>query len=817
MLKDNASEYPDSPALTMKMGFRTVTLTYKQAYDASRQVALLLNCEGVKKGDAVLLLAPNSPYWICTFWGCMLAGVVVVPLNVQSTPKLVEKIAKQVDAKLFFAHRYYRYDLPGEINRYDVDLLPEHLKSFKPDRFEALFVDENDLVEILYTSGTTGDPKGVLLTHKNLYSNVAAISKLVSLEFGKERLLSILPLSHIFEQAGMLLAFHYRAHTIYAHSHAAIRDLLQGYSVTKMLAVPEFLKILMGRIEGAFAERGKINLFKKLVRFSLKLPGKKISRLLFYMVHKKLGGKLDTIVSGGAPLDPELERKWNALGVALFQGYGLTETSPLIACNTYDDHRFGSVGRVVPGVQVRLSEQGEIQVRGPSVFSGYFKNKEKTKEAFTRDGWFRTGDVGEFDQNKFLFLKGRRKYMIVGPGGQNVFPEDIEEIINSFEVVLDCTVVGIEQASGMVEIHAVLLRPQGDVAAIIARANERLASYQQVTGFSVWPEEDFPRSATKKVKKDEVIRFLLSQKGENGVVTSGGNVAPVVLLLARVTGVASSRITPETSFAKLHIDSLLRVELIARIEEQFEILLDEAKLTSQTTVEQLEKMICERETVKALAPLSWWPRLWWARGIREVGQWLVFLLMRIFIKLQVKGIENLNGLSLPVVFMPNHLSYFDPMILVAALPRKVGRHVAFAAANDMLYGSYRWFAGFAELLLNAFPFPRREGENVKLGLDYMGRILDEDFSVGVFPEGKVSETGELLPLKKGAGLVAIEMRVPVVPVYIEGSQEVFPYFTLFPRKRGTVTVTFGKPIMFKPTESYVAATEQIEEALKELS
>jgi len=458
ILKQNSKKFPSVPALTMRMGFRTVTLTYKDVYDVSLKIALLLQHDGVKKGDAVLLLAPNSPYWGCVFWGCMLAGVVAVPLNVQSTPQLVEKIAKQVKAKLFFAHRYYRHEMPNDMKRYNVDLIMEELKTFDENRFEWPLITDDDLVEILYTSGTTGDPKGVLLTHKNLYTNIDAVSQMISLEVCKERLLSILPLSHIFEQVGgFLLPFYYVAHIVYAPSHAAIRDLLNEYRITKMMSVPEFLKLFMAKIEGVAHERGREVLLKKMMNISLKINNKFISRLLFSSILKKFGGKLDAIVCGGAPLDPELEKKWNALGIVLFQAYGLTETSPIITSNTFIEHRFESVGKVAPGVHVRISPDGEIQVKGPNVFSGYFKNDEKTKESFTPDGWFKTGDMGEFDKDGFLFLRGRKKYMILGSGGQNVFPEDIEQVLSKIDGVKDSTVVGIEQPAGMIQIHAVFL------------------------------------------------------------------------------------------------------------------------------------------------------------------------------------------------------------------------------------------------------------------------------------------------------------------------------------------------------------------------
>jgi long-chain acyl-CoA synthetase len=791
LLVRNAKHYPTTSALTMRMGFRTIHLTYKDVYDVSRKIALLLEKNGINKGDKVLLLAPNSPYWICCFWACLLRGAIVVPLNVQSTPSMIEKIAKQVDAKLFLAHRLYRSESPS-LKRFDVDTIKEEIKEFDPEKCVAYAVQENDLVEILYTSGTTGDPKGVMLTHANLSFNIKAAAQMTKLQFAQERLLSILPLSHIFEQAGgFLLAFDYCAHVIYVHSPSAIGDLLKEYRVTIMLVVPEFLKILMGKIEA-------------------------VPRLLRFFVKRKFGGKLYMILSGGAPLDPVLEKKWNDFGFVVCQGYGLTETSPLISSNTYEEHRFGSVGKIAPGLEVRLSQDGEIQVKGPNVFRGYFKNEEKTQESFTPDGFFKTGDIGELDKDGFLFLKGRKKYMILGPGGQNVFPEDIEDVLSRCEGVKDSAVVGIELESGMVQIHAVLLLkdPDIDPKQIINKANEWLTTYQQITGFSVWPEDDFPRSATKKVKKEEVLKFLRTRDTIMPFIPNGKG--PLISLLAAITGVDASRINGKTKVSELQIDSLMRIELLAGIEERFGLLIDEAEITGQTTVDELEVKIRDKKTVKTLPPLRKWPQSWWAHWVRIFGQGLIFLFLRIFVKVRVKGLERIEHLSLPIILMPNHTSYLDSLALVMALPKSVRKKFAIAAANDVLYQLYKRVAFLAELFFCAFPFPRKESENIKLGLDYMGRLLDNGHSIIVYPEGQLSLDGSLQQLKRGAGLVAVEMEAYVVPVILEGCEKIVPYGKIFPRARGEVRVVFGEPLSFKLTDSYVRATETIEASMKKL-
>ncbi len=823
ILERNAKELPDKTALVMRMGYRSVSLTYREVYDLSLKIACFLAKQGLKKGDKVLILAPSSPYWICVWWGCMLGGYVPVPLNVQSTGEMVRKIAEQTEAKIIFKYLHFKQELPGDLKSYDIEFVKELVDKIDETQFRKPHITQDDIAEIMYTSGTTGDPKGVMLTHKNIGSNIEEISKIAPMA-ENDKFLSILPLSHIFAQVIVfLLPFSKGVPVVYAHSPLYIRDLLKEHRITIMGAVPEFLRIVMTKIESKAAEEGKKKVFDKIMAFSGAIKVKFIQRILFRPVLKKFGGKLHTVISGGAPLDPELEKKWSALGIYLLQGYGLTETSPVVTTNTYDDHRIGSVGKILSGVTVKITADKEILVRGPNVFQGYYKNEEKTKEAFTADNWFQTGDIGELDSEGFLYIKGRKRYMIKGPGAQNVFPEDIEVVLIKIPGVKDSCVVGLEKSGGKVEIHAVLLleripsfakASEGKAENIIEEANQKLASYQQINGWSVWPEEDFPRSATRKVKKEEVLKWL-KQKTSSFVKATEGK-TPLIQLLAEITDHAVSEISTQTRIvSELNLDSLLRIELVSRIEEKFRITIDEAKIDSKTRVSDLEAVIKKGGQVKETVSLKQWPISQLAIWTRLMSQWLfMFPFARLFVKLKIEGRENLEGLTLPAIFMPNHISYLDSLVLLMALPSQIRKRIAFAAAKDVVYEQYKSISWLIELLGNSFPFPRQEHEDIRTGLDYMGRMLDENYSVVVFPEGKVSISGKFQPLKHGAGLIAVEMDSLIVPVKIEGTNIIFPPGKIVPRGRGEVKVTFGKPIKFGRRDSYMEATDGIDQALR---
>ncbi len=823
IVETSSKKFANQSALTMQMGFRTVNLTYAEVYELAQKVAILLAQNNVDQGDKVLICAPNSPYWVCVFWGCLLRGAIIVPLNVQSTSKILQVIAQETKATILFKFNNFRLDIPADTKTFNTEFLPEYLANIDLKDYQSVTVTPDDLVQIMYTSGTTGSPKGVMHTHNNIYSNLMAVAQAIELHPGQDRLLSILPLSHIYEQTmGLLLPYSYGIQVIYVHSAIAIRDLLKKYKITRMLAVPEFLQLFMSRIELSFAEKNRLALFNKLIKLSEKINQKWFSRILFYPVLRQFGGKLHTIASGGAALNPDLAHKWEALGITILQGYGLTETSPVVTTNTYHAHKLGSVGKLIAGVQIKLSDKQEILVKGPNVFQGYYLLPEKTAAVISPDGWFNTEDLGEFDSEGFLYIKGREKYLIKGPGGQNVYPEDIEFELSKISGVIDSCVLGIDQEKGNTEIHAVLLLDPAKIKTlnpetIIHQANSHLASYQQINAWTVWHDIDFPRTPTRKIKKLEVQAHLKDQANSTEQPLVASQNQKLINLIAHITGTSVQKINPETVLVRdLKIDSLLRVELISEIEFEFRTSLSESDITNQTTVGDLEKLLLTPRPPVKKPVLKHWPISWWARIIRAILQGLFLLIMRYWVKIKIIGLENLRQTKGPFLLMPNHVSYFDGAIVLMALPSDLRNRVRIAAARDFLYQDFWYCAWLADLVFNSFPI-QRESEDIKLGLEHMGQVLDENYTLMLFPEGQVSNDGQVLPLKQGAGLIAVDMQVPVIPIKIDQDiQKIFPYDKLFPHAKGTITVTFGKPLKFNQTDSYITATGQIEQALKEL-
>jgi len=820
---NSCKEFNSKPAFIMRDRFRLIKWTYNDLMNYTQYLAQVLSDHNVKKGDRVILFSGNSPYWVASFFAILARGAIVVPLNPRSPANQLNRIVKQGKPKLLLKSLHTPWPAKEMKSLTIEDVLAFNIA--ESPAIDKNIVNLEDIAEIVYTSGTTGDPKGVVLTHNNIISNLEGFNRAFP-AYSSDHILTILPLFHMYAQMGaMFFSIRIGASVSFVPtpSSRAIQIAFYATPTTHLLAVPEFLKISMGRIE---QKAGRL-ISSSFVRA---LP-KSWRRLLFSPIRNRLSPRLHTIACGGAPLDPDVEKKWRVLGFDVLQGYGLTETSPILTFNTYKYHRIGSVGKPLDNVELKVAEDGELLARGPNVMGGYYKDEKRTAEAFKGD-WFRTDDEGRIDDDGFVYVFGRKKYMIVTAAGENVFPEDIEEVLNRQAGVKDSAVIGLEK-EGQISIHAVLLReekPQPEAGPslpagkaplaekeIIKKTNRQLAPHQHITEWSIWPQNDFPRSATRKVQKGKVIDWLKKQKKPPKEVAAH-KITPLISLISEITSLTPNKISPSSQLGQdLQMDSLMRIELVARIEEDFQARIEEPEIGAQTTIVDIEKMIEQRKgtAARVIHGLRWSAKKW-VRYIGQVIQTVVHVFfLSFFVKLKVENLENLP--KDPILLMPNHRSYADAALVLKALPRKHRRYMALAAAVDVLYTKYRFIAPLVELAYHSFRFPRTEQENVRPGLEYAGRLIDSGYSIMVFPEGAMNTQSKgLLQLKRGAGLMAIEMGVPVIPVIIKGIDDIIPAGLIIPRKRGEVTIKFGKPLKFRPSENYVKATEKIEQALKDL-
>ncbi len=816
-LEDAARKFGDRPALLFKTGLRYVRWSYDDLVRDSERLASELQARGIGKGDRVLIWGPNCPQWVLAFFACLRAGAIAVPLDVRSAEDFARNVAGQTDPRLMFASRF----TPAVHRELGVETIDfEEVESLCESRDEPapVNVSPDDLAEIMFTSGTTGDPKGVMLTHGNLLANLASIRHFIPGDPGY-RLVSILPLSHMFEQVGgLLIPLSAGANVTYPLSLKPVTlfKTLAERRVTLLLVVPQVLDLFIKGVEREVGRQGKERAWRLLMGVGRRVPFP-VRRLLFRSVHRRFGGALTHVVAGGAALDPDLGAKWEAMGFKLIQGYGATEASPVISCHPIRRPRYDSAGPPLPGVDVRIAPDGEIMIRGPNLTPGYWKAPEQTEKVFT-DGWYHTGDQGFLDENGFVHINGRTKDMIVLPNGQNLFPEDLEATLQRHPAVEGAAVVGVPKGADT-EVHAALL-VDGEASAkeAVAWANGVLAERQRVHAFTVWPDEDFPRTHTLKVKKALVLEAVMAgpeaPAQRQPQPAAAGEQRGLRHLIAEVAEVDAGAVSGEKALGDdLDLDSLGRVELMSLIEQELGVYVDETEVSPATTVEEIERLVESRMASGAqdteTPTFPKWTLTRWGTAIRAaLHSLLAFPVMSALNGSRVTGLERLGGLDEPAIYAINHnVTRWDAFLVLKILPGGMRRRLTYAAAAEITFGSF-WKGPMASLFANAFPLYRRFG--VRTSLEHMGKLLDEGWSIGIFPEGVQKIGDEILPFQAGTGLLAVECRAPVVPVRISADGRAGPPW------RRTLQVTVGEPLSFPAGTSYAEATATIEQAVRTL-
>jgi long-chain acyl-CoA synthetase len=519
-LDSAVTRFGDRPALGVRHDDgSTTTWSYREVDRRARIAAWRLRALDLEPGDRILTWSPSTPELPAAYFGAMHARLVLVPLDLRMSPDAIDTIVRASGARHLILGTGRDAPDPAAAGLADfptttVDALAaepaDDDPAFPPD-WEARQAawkrpTPDEVFELVFTSGTTGTPKGVMLAHDNVVASIETFHRIVPPM--EHRIVSLLPLSHLLEQAvALYYALDVGADVLYVRSRnpRVIFDALRDHRVTSMVVVPQVLDLFWSAIEREVAKRGRTKGFARLRGVARRLPVA-IRRWLFRSVHKQLGGHFRLFLSSGAFLPPALHQAWQDIGVTVLQGYGTTETGTG-ACGTLDDHEPGTVGRVPAGIEMRIAPDGEIQFRGRSVFKGYWNAPELTAQAFTDDGWYRTGDLGRYDDAGRLILSGRIKDMIVLPNGFNVYPEDIE---NALRIAGVRDAVVLETEPGRIETVVLALdgeEPDDTKARIdtaVKAANATLGPNQRIAGWRLWPGEDFPRTHTLKIKRDPI-------------------------------------------------------------------------------------------------------------------------------------------------------------------------------------------------------------------------------------------------------------------------------------------------------------------------
>src|SRR3954471_3934154 len=831
-------------------GYRSWSYSYADVASGARAFAARLRGSGMGKGDTITIWAENRAEWIIALWGCLLEGIILVPIDYRASADFLVRVSEIVKARAVLVGDAVDRDAIGttrpvwhlsELRSFRVKA-ETGAESFRPQAEAASTeINADDTAEIIFTSGATAEPKGVVITHRNILANIVPIEREVAKykkyarPFLPIRFLNLLPLSHMFGQAmATFVPPMLPGVVVFTRSFAPedIVSQIRTRRISVLVSVPKILEVLKEYVlriaPEAADDPGKIHWVRRWWKYR--------------RIHRLFGFKFWAMVVGAAPLDPELEAFWGRLGFVVVQGYGLTETAPIVTLNHPLRAKRGAVGKPIGGVEVRIAEDGEILVRGDNVTTGYFNAPEATRDAFA-DGWFHTGDIGELDADGQLLIRGRKKEMIVTPEGLNVFPEDVERAINEQGGVIDSAVVGAPLPGSTAErVQAVLLLAPGtDVDAVVRGANAQLGDHQKIRAAAVWPGSELPRTeGTRKLKRRELRNWLVNRDASQPVVLppKGGSHTVADVLRRFAPG---RTIEATTTIEELGLTSLERVELMMALEEAFQVTVDESAFSATSTVADLEALVKPADwgqspaarSIGDTAPANRdivfpaWNRSLPARIARRVSlpTWILPL-GRIWARVTVKGLEHLEGIDGPVIFAANHQSHFDGPVILDSLPPRWRYRTAPAMMKEFFnphfyperYSRREWFTNSLNYYLSSlffFAFPLTQGTTgTRQTLRYIGDLVGDGYSILIFPEGRRTDTGEIGRFQPGVGMIASRIAFPVVPVRLVGLDMVLPRHAKFPAV-SRAECRFGPPIVLTGND-YAELAGRVEAAVRAL-
>jgi long-chain acyl-CoA synthetase len=814
-------------AYVHRRGYRILRWSYRQIADSSYRMARELEDRGVGRGDKVFLWGENCAEWVISFFACILRGAVVIPMDRTSSLDFAGRVCRQVGARICICSSG-QGPIDSDMPVISLESLPELIARHPATPVPEPDLKSTDTVEIVFTSGTTADPKGVVISHKNILTNLDPLEREIGKYLKYERIfhplrfLNLLPLSHVFGQFLGLFLPQILGSTVVFHDTLNPSEIIRTIKrerISVLVAVPRIMEALRGKIE-----RDMGNARQDFQKEFEKARGEHFLKRWwrFRRIHGQFGWKFWAFISGGASLDADSEQFWGRLSFAVIQGYGLTETTSLISLNHPLKLSKGSIGKVLPGRELRLASDGEILVRGESIAESYYRGREIIPVSGA-EGWFHTGDMGALDEQGNLYFKGRRKNVFISPEGLNIYPEDLECALRRQPEIRDCIVLGLDRRGNAEPCAVLLFRGRNqDAEPVIQRANESLAEFQHIRRWVVWPEDDFPRTFTQKPHSRRIQEFVNAHFDGNVDLSAGRGILSD--LIAQVTGGRIEKISPDSDLSKdLSLSSIEKVELLSVLEDRFQADLNESRFASASTVEDLENLLNQpaapqRSTYR-------YPR--WAQSIPLAAlRIFVYYLLSwpatmIMARPRIRGRENLSDLRGPLLFVANHITQVDVGFILAALPLRFRHNLAVAMIGEMLEDMrnpppHMAFAKrFAEklsywlvtALFNVFPLPQKTG--FRESFSFAGESVDRGYSILVFPEGHRTRDGKLGSFRAGIGLLSINLNVPVVPIRIDG---------LFALKKagkkmarpGSVTVIIGSAVQYNPGMDPVQIAQDLE-------
>ena len=884
LIIDAAESHKDKVAMRIVGEESDGKYTYGAMLDQVRSIAFRLEKENINFGDRVALIGENHPRWAIAYFGILFRGAVCVPVDPHAEIETLTNFIENSEAKMAFIGEdfiksFHKLEenlgkkLPAVVLQ-DIESnngfqsFEDWTTTERPSDYDAKPTPAKmeDLAQLTYTSGTTGTPKGVPLTHSNIYHEAVGCQEVMHIK-ESEVVLSVLPLFHVFAQVVNLWVIASIGGSVYYVKELAPAELTKAFEtkeITLLTGVPRLWYLFHKKIFDNVAQQSIVvrTLFDKLLKTNFFLREKfnvNLGKKFFGKVHEGFGGKLGITISAGSRFDEKIAQDYHALGFTMIQGYGLTETTGAVSCTRFEDNVVGSVGKAINYSEIKLGElndegAGEVLISGKMVFGGYYKNEEATKEAFTADGWFKSGDLGRFDANGNLHIVGRSKDVIVLPNGKNIHPEDLEVHYSKTPMVGEMCIIGVKDESstlaGAEKLLAVVV-PDFDYLKRENIANSReairhefddlgrqLPEYQRVRDLIV-RAEPLPRTATRKVRRFEVAKEFAS-----GKLQAGGD-APLVKKLEfsdedralmetpvgkRLTKLIqqnseqAEEIHPSMSLEiDLGLDSLSRAEVFAGLEQSFNVEFDGDEAANALTVKEVVELVKKQtgtENAEVVETDFNWgkivregddsmPEMQSVLRPRPFSMTLIYavfksfyLFARLFFRMEVSGKENLDQLKRPFIVAPNHQSFLDPFLIAGSYKYEHLKN-SFAVGASQFFESK--FMQRLAAFLNTVPVDPdtqllKAMKASAVGLRH-GKILV------IFPEGARAFDGDLHEFKKGAAILSVELDVPIVPVALDG------FYKVWARSSNKISfaktqIRYGKP--FTPRE--IVSTEMDDEA-----
>ena len=780
------------------------------------------------KDDFGLILMENRPEWIYTYFALWDRKAVPIALDSTSNGKEILYILEDSGPKFIICSDETEKNVKEAVSLYDKDQVTiinvdshsideNKMEIIKKGDFELENPEGDSIATMLYTSGTTGFPKGVMLTFNNLSSELEGLEKKNLLE-PSDQILALLPFHHVLPlTATVLIILKYQASIVFVKKIASkeILEALDKNNVTALVGVPRVFKLfydgIKQQIDSKFITRTIYKLMTKIKSF-------KIRRKVFVKVHEKFGGELTFIVSGGAKLDPEIGEFYETLGIYVQEGYGLTETSPVIAVNTRKERKIGTVGKKLDNIEAKIVDE-ELWVKGPIVMKGYYNKPEKTAEVITEDGWFKTGDLASIDDEGYITIRGRRNSMIVLSNGKNIDPEKLENkvIEKSKKLIKELGVFGHNDKLVAIIVPDLLeCRKQGItnikayIKNIVEDYNLTVHNYEKILDYKLY-EEELPKTRVGKLRRFMLPELYLKTNVKKKKVEEPDNEVYRLLkdYIKKLKGIEAQ---PEENLElEIGMDSLDIVEFFAYVENSFGIQLDEEKFSEISNLKSLSEYINEKATKIESGEVDWKKIIEAAPPVEEKNRWATRVLRPLFdltIKLyfRLKRVDRDKLSDKPQIFVSNHQSFIDSLVLGSLLPAGILYNTIFLAID--------WYfkKGILKLLVSHGNVVLIDiNKNIKKSVEEIAGNVKAGKNVLIFPEGARTKDGKVAEFKKVFAIIAKELNVDVQCLGIKGAFEAYSRYMKFPKPKKIEVAVLEK---FKPEGTYDEIVEKARNIIK---